>query len=54
MLSEMTQRKTSTAQSHLHVESKKKSQTHRYRNRSGGCLWWGLGVGEIGEGGQKV
>ena len=40
MFSEMTQRKTSTAQMHLHMESKKKkAKLIDIGNRFGGCLW---------------
>ena len=53
MFSEMTQRKTSTAQTHLHMESKKKSQTHRYREQ----IWWlpvvGFGGGRNSQKGVK-
>ena len=39
-------RKTNTPWYHLHVESKKKSQTHRNSKKS---LFQGWGVGEIGK-----
>ena len=32
----------------------KQNQAHRYREQIGGCQRWGVGVGEMGEGGQKV
>lgn len=51
MLSEVTQRKTSTAQSHLHVESKK-NWAHWYREQIG-CQKFELGMGKMGEGGQN-
>lgn len=31
-----------------------KRQFHRYRIQIDGCQRWGLGMGEIDEGGQKI
>ena len=31
-----------------------KNHAYRYGEQIGGCQSWGLGVGEMGEGGQKV
>lgn len=56
MLSKTNQRKTNTLLSLLHVESKKrkekkrnkqKTQTHRYSEQIGGCQKQALGVGKM-------
>ena len=55
MLSEINQRKTNTAWSYLHIESKtKQKRAHRYREQTG-CRRWGAreGVGKINEQGQR-
>ena len=37
-----------------HVESKNKQKIYRYREQTGSCQRWELGVGKMVEGGQKV
>ena len=53
MLSVVSQTKKDTVWSHLHIESKR-TWTHRYIEQISGCQRRGWGVGETGEGGQKV
>ena len=60
MLSEISQRKTNTVQSHLYVETKhnknttKKSQPNSLEKRFGVATSWGVGVRGLEKGGQKV